>query len=89
MRALLNLAIEPVERHRRFKVFVGGAALLCVLGCPVLAWRVHSVHRAVSTVRAQNQMVTRDIEQLSAERQELDEFFLVRKMRDSTIVQHL
>lgn len=71
----LNLAISPLQRHRRFKVYLGAAGTLASLLFLTLGWHVYHVREAASAFRIQTDKTTREIDQLSAERQELDEFF--------------
>lgn len=75
MLARLNLAISPLERYRRFKVYVGAAGALAAVLFVMLGWHVYHVRQAASAFRMQTDKTTLQIDQLNAERQELDEFF--------------
>jgi len=76
MKARLNLATKPLVLHRQFFLFSGiGGALALTLLC-VLGWHVYSVRKADASFRAQRETALKDLEQLQAERQELERFFL-------------
>lgn len=71
----LNLATNPMETHRRF---FAAAALVAFLGALLvldLGWHFYSLRKADSDLRARTQKVQTEIEQLNAQKKELDAFF--------------
>jgi Tfp pilus assembly protein PilN len=75
MRLSLNLSLNPLERHRRFKVLFRGVGALAALLFLTLGWHVFHVRNTDRTFRVQREKSAREIDQLSAQRQELDDFF--------------
>jgi Tfp pilus assembly protein PilN len=71
----LNLAIKPLETHRRFFVFSCAGVALAGIVLLVLGWHVYSVHKADAVFRMQSEKNMREIDQLSTQRHDLDRFF--------------
>jgi Tfp pilus assembly protein PilN len=71
----LNLATKPLETHRRFFVFSGATGALAGVVFLALGWHVYSVRKADAAFRMQSEKTMLEIDQLSAQRQELDRFF--------------
>jgi type IV pilus assembly protein PilN len=70
-----NLATEPLETHRRFRVFypiAGAVAAVVLLG---LSWHVYSVRKVETAFRSESASVSQEIEGLNAQREKLDRFF--------------
>jgi Tfp pilus assembly protein PilN len=75
MKVSLNLSLNPLERHRRFKVLSGGLGAFAAILCIVLGWHVYHVRKADSSFRVQRENSAKIFDDLSAERQQLDDFF--------------
>jgi Tfp pilus assembly protein PilN len=75
MKVSLNLSLNPLERHRRFKVLSGGLGTFAAILCLILGWHVFHIRKADSSFRTQRENSARVFDQLSAERQQLDDFF--------------
>ena len=71
----LNLAINPLQRNRRFKVYLAAAGAVASVLFLMLGWHDYHVREAASAFRIQTDKTSREIDQLNAERHELDEFF--------------
>src|ERR1700730_1835784 len=76
MRLRVNISLNPLERHRRFKVLLGGLGGLGALVFLALGWHVFQVRKADAAFRIQRENSAREIDQLRLQRQELDVFFL-------------
>jgi type IV pilus assembly protein PilN len=76
MRLRVNLSLNPLERHRRFKVLLGGLGGLGALMFLALGWHVFQFRKADAAFRIQRENSAREIDQLRVQRQELDVFFL-------------
>jgi Tfp pilus assembly protein PilN len=75
MQVRLNLATNPMETHRRF---LAAATVVAVLGGLLfldLGWHFYSLRKADAELRARTQKVQSEIDQLQAQRRELDAFF--------------
>jgi Tfp pilus assembly protein PilN len=75
MRVPVNLATKPLETHRRFLTLCGVLIALLALPFPWLAWHAHSIRKSNDAFRIQNEISTREINSLVAQREELDRFF--------------
>jgi|SRR3977135_1278681 Tfp pilus assembly protein PilN len=75
MKVSLNLSLNPLERHRRFKVLSGGLGAFSAIFCLVLGWHVHQVRKADSSFRAQRENSAKVFDDLSGQREQLDNFF--------------
>jgi Tfp pilus assembly protein PilN len=75
MRVTLNLAPQPLERHRAFKIFYTLAAFSSLLLFLLLGTHVYSIRKSASQFRVAHHLATAQIEQLSAQRRELVDFF--------------
>jgi type IV pilus assembly protein PilN len=73
----VNLATQPLETHRRFRAFSAavGAVAAAVFFC--LAWQVYSLRKAEASFHLESATVHRKLEALTAQREELDRFFVV------------
>ena len=76
MKVHLNLAIRPLRRYRSFKVYVGatGARRSSPLRHTQLARLSHAQER-IAALHVTTEHSARDINQLEAERQQLENFF--------------
>jgi Tfp pilus assembly protein PilN len=75
MKFPVNLATKPMETHRRFLTVCGTLIALLGLAFPSLVWHVYAVRKADETYRVQNENLTREIDSLVKQREELDAFF--------------
>lgn len=75
MRVRLNLATKPLETHRSFLVFSGALGALAAVVFLGLGGHVYKVRSADSAFRIQRDKTAREIDALTAQRQELDRFF--------------
>jgi hypothetical protein len=75
MRVRLNLAITPLELHRRFLVYFGAVCAFSALLFLFLGWRIYHLRKAEFAFRAQSDKAASEIRLLNSERQELDAFF--------------
>src|SRR5713226_3473607 len=75
MRVPVNLATKPMETHRRFLTLCGTLIALFALPFPWLVWHVRTVRKADAAFRIQNEILTKEIDSLIAQRAELDRFF--------------
>ena len=71
----VNLATQPLETHRRFRVFSVAAGAIAAVAFVVLAWRVYALRQAETAFRLENASTSREIERLNEQREELDRFF--------------
>ena len=71
----VNLATEPLERHRRFRVFSALLGVVAAAGCLALAWHVYVLWMAETAFRTESASVSKEMEELTAERDKLDRFF--------------
>lgn len=71
----VNLATEPFETHRRFRVFsaVGGALLASA--CCLLGWRAYALRKADTAFRIESASAVKELDALTGQREELDRFF--------------
>jgi type IV pilus assembly protein PilN len=70
-----NLATRPLETHRLFLVLSGISGAAAVLAFLLLGWHVYKVRKADTIYRSENENTARAIEEYSARRHTLDEFF--------------
>lgn len=75
MKLSLNLSLNPLERHRRFKVLFGSLGTFAAVLFIGLGWHVYKIRTTDASFRVQQEKSAREVEQLRAERQELDAFF--------------
>jgi len=75
MNVRLNLATKPLESQRKFYVSAGLVAFLGTVLFMILGWHVYSAQRAQENLRRKEQDNDRVAAQLTARRNELDEFF--------------
>jgi type IV pilus assembly protein PilN len=71
----VNLSTEPLETHRRFRVFSGAAGIVVVAVFFVLAWHVYALRKAETAFRTENASVSNELDALIAQREALDRFF--------------
>src|SRR5215472_3117736 len=71
----VNLATEPLETHRRFRVFSAALGAVAALVFFALAWRVYVLWKAETAFRTESAAVSKEMEALTAEREKLDRFF--------------
>src|SRR5438034_11129994 len=71
----VNLATEPLERHRRFRVFSALLGVVAAACCLALAWHVYVLWMAETAFRTESASVSKEMEELTAERDKLDRFF--------------
>lgn len=71
----VNLATQPFETHRRFRVFSAASGAVLALACFFLAWRAYALRKAETTFRIESAGAVREIDALSSQREELDRFF--------------
>jgi type IV pilus assembly protein PilN len=76
MRVRLNLATKAQETHRRFMVVAGFVAAVAGIIFLALGWHVYSIRNVDARLRAQSEATGRKIEELQAERADLERFFL-------------
>jgi type IV pilus assembly protein PilN len=70
-----NLATKPLETHRIVLVLCGAVGAVAVLAFLLLGWRVYKVRKADTIYCIETVNTSRAIEQLSARRRELDDYF--------------
>jgi len=70
-----NLATKPLETHRLFLVLSGTAGAVALLAFLLLGWHVYKVRKADTTFRIQSEKTAAEIEQFTAQRLVLDDFF--------------
>jgi Tfp pilus assembly protein PilN len=71
----VNLAIKPLETHRRFRLFSAiavGTATVVGLG---LGWRVYTVSKAEAAFRIESAKTSNEVDTLTAQREKLARFF--------------
>ncbi|HYY72422.1 MAG TPA: hypothetical protein VE778_02405 [Candidatus Bathyarchaeia archaeon] len=71
----VNLATQPFETHRRFRVFSAVCGAVLALACFLLAWRAHALRKADTAFRIESASAVREIDALTSQREELDRFF--------------
>ena len=71
----VNLATEPLETHRRFRVFSAALGVVSIVVFVALAWRVYILWKAETAFRTESASVSREMEELTAQREKLDRFF--------------
>jgi len=71
----VNLATEPLETHRRFRVFSVALGVVAVFVFFALAWRVYVLWMAETAFRTESASVSKEMGALLAEREQLDRFF--------------
>lgn len=71
----VNLATQPLETHRRFRVFSAALTVVAAVVFLTLAWRVYVLWKAETTFRTESASVSREMDGLSTERDNLDRFF--------------
>jgi type IV pilus assembly protein PilN len=71
----VNLATEPLETHRRFRVFSAVFGVVAAVVCLTLAWRVYVLWMTETAFRTESASVSKEMEALTAQREELDRFF--------------
>ncbi|HVH59804.1 MAG TPA: hypothetical protein VM709_05705, partial [Candidatus Sulfotelmatobacter sp.] len=75
MRLNVNLATEPLRTHRRFRVVSAALAAVAAVVCLALAWRVYVLWKAETAFRTESAAVLKEMEALTAQREQLDRFF--------------
>jgi type IV pilus assembly protein PilN len=73
----VNLATQPLETHRRFRTFSAAAGAVAAGVLFWLAWHVYSLRKSEAAFHLENAAVHRELEALTAQREELDRFFVV------------
>lgn len=71
----VNLATEPLETHRRFRVFSAALGAVAALVFLALSWRVYVLWKAETAFRTESAAVSKEMEALNAQREKLDRFF--------------
>src|SRR5438105_2044653 len=71
----VNLATAPLKTHRRFRVFSAATGVVAGVVFAVLAWRVYFLHEAETALRLESASISRELDVLSRQREELDRFF--------------
>lgn len=71
----VNLASEPLEMHRPFRVFSSVLGILAVAAFLVLGWHIHTVRKAEAAFRIESGRTSAEIEVLNAQREKLDRYF--------------
>ena len=71
----VNLATEPLETHRRFRVFSAFLGVFVAVVFFALAWRVYVLWMAETSFRTESASVSKEMGTLTAEREQLDRFF--------------
>ena len=71
----VNLATEPFATHRRFRVFSAALGAVAAVVCLALAWRVYVLWKAETAFRTESAAVSKEMEALTAQREQLDRFF--------------
>jgi type IV pilus assembly protein PilN len=71
----VNLATQPLETHRRFRVFSPIFGVVAMVVFLTLAWRVYVLWMAETSFRAESASVSKEMETLTAQREKLDRFF--------------
>ncbi|PYT78905.1 MAG: hypothetical protein DMG40_18495 [Acidobacteria bacterium] len=71
----VNLATEPLETHRRFRVFSAIIGMVAATLCLALAWHVYALRKAETAFFAESASVSREMDELIAQREKLDRFF--------------
>jgi type IV pilus assembly protein PilN len=75
MRVRLNLATKPLVTNRPFMLGAGLVALVAGITFLALGWHVYSVRSLDARLRAQSETNARRIEELQAQRNDLERFF--------------
>ena len=75
MKARLNLATKPLESHRRFLAGASLTAFVAALVFLALGWRVYTVRKAATEIRARTEKMRQEYAKYEAERSELKRFF--------------
>lgn len=75
MKARMNLATKPLQVHRRFYVFSGVAGAIALIAFLGMGLHIYKVRKAEASFRTQRDTALKDINQLLAEREELENFF--------------
>ena len=71
----VNLATDPFATHRRFRVFSAALGAVAAVVCFALAWRVYVLWKAETAFRTESAAVSKEMEALTAQREQLDRFF--------------
>jgi type IV pilus assembly protein PilN len=79
MRVRLNLATKPLESHRRFFMGAGAAGALSGVLFLALGWHVYGARKADAELRNRSDQVRKEMDQLDAERAELERFFSLQE----------
>lgn len=75
MRIRLNLATKPLVSHRRFFLAAGAAGILSGVLFIGLGWHFYGARRADAEFRYRSEQMQLEMEQLRAQREELERFF--------------
>src|SRR5277367_5653284 len=75
MEIRLNLASNPLLTHRRFFLFSSVPAAVAFVLFLALLWHVYSLRKADAAFRLQSDSALHRMDELTAERQELERFF--------------
>jgi type IV pilus assembly protein PilN len=73
----VNLATQPLETHRRFRTFSAAVGAVTAAVFFWLAWHVYSLRKAASAFHLESAAVGKELEALTAQREDLDGFFVV------------
>jgi len=71
----VNLATEPLETHRAFRVFSSLLGILALAVFSLLGWHIHAVRKAEASFRIESGRTSAEIEVLNAQREKLDHYF--------------
>jgi len=75
MKSRFNLATKPLVLHRKFYVLTIAAIALSCIAMITLSWKVYAVRKADASFRGKKEAELNSIQQLQAEREELERFF--------------
>ena len=71
----VNLATQPLETHRRFRVFSALVGVIAVVLFVALGWHIRTVRKAEAAFRMESVKTNAEIDSLTAERETLERYF--------------
>jgi hypothetical protein len=71
----VNIASNPLQTHRRFRVFSSATGTIAVIALLGLGWHVYAIRQANSIFRAERDAVSSETQLLTKQREELSRFF--------------
>ena len=72
----VNLATQPLETRRRFRVFSTAVGVVAAAAFFALSWHGYALRKAETAFRSESARTSSEIDALTSQRQELDRFFL-------------